>query len=113
MDIICNNAAVRCASGAAYGGSAYDFIDPLASAAASAAAAIDSWTWAPVTQMAGSCRASEADCSGVLYGCNAVNGWRTDPVIATSRTRKPDRATGERKKEVAFDAFEEILEDAS
>lgn len=109
MDIIGDNNAAR----VVYDDSAYDFTDSLASAAASAAAAIASWTWAPVTQVAGSCRASEADCSGVLYGyIDDVNRWLI-PVIETSGTRKPDRAMGEKKKEVAFDTFEEILEDAS
>lgn len=108
MDIIGNNAAVRCASGASYGSSDYDLTDPLASMAA-----VASWMWEPTTTMAGSRRISGDDCSGVLYGYNAVNGWRTDPVIATSRTRNPDRAMGEMKKEVAFDTFEEVLEDVS
>lgn len=108
MDIIGNNAAVRCASGADYGGSAHDFTDSFASMAD-----VDSWAWVPITQVSGSRRISWEDCSGVLYGYNAVNGWRTDPVIATSRTREPDRAMGETKKEVAFDTFEEVLEDVS
>lgn len=108
MDIIGNNAAVRRASGATYGGSAYDFTDALASIAE-----VDLGTWVPINQVSGSRLTSEADCSGVLYGyIDDVNRWRI-PVIETSWTRKPDRAMGEKKKEVAFDTFEEILEDAS
>ena len=53
------------------------------------------------------------DCNGVLYGSiNPVNVWCHGSVGTVTSANKHDGAKAETKKDIGFDAFAEVLEDA-
>ena len=104
MDIFGNNEAARFVYG-----------EIVPSPTSSPASFVPDYAWTLTTSAgASTTRNYGLDYSEELRGfINSVNGWYTGSIGTVTSSDKNNGAKSETKKDIGFDAFAEVLEDAS